>query len=296
METRHLRYFLAIADAGSITRAADRLGIAQPALSQALVRMEKELGVKLFERSRRGAVLTPAAVAIIDDIRLSIANIESATQRAQAIGAKRAGRLIIGFVSAALFDTLPRALNQMQAAYPGIELVLREMSNAEQSLALQKGEIDLGLLHTPVSIQGNMHEKLISQEPLIAVLPSSYEVGEDGMVSLEDLAATGLVWFPEEQLPLIRSAILSTFRREGHPIDIIQEANRTLTVIACVAAGRGVSLLPCSVKSLQFAGMRYSEIRNGAALPHFELSAIWPAHSRSTMADRFAELLPPCRG
>lgn len=128
-------------------------------------------------------------------------------------------------------------------------------------------------------------------DPLIAVLPSDYEVGEDGMVSLQDLATTGLVWFPEEQLPLIRNAILSAFRREGHPIEIIQEANRTLTVIACVAAGRGVSLLPATVKSLQFAGMKYSAIRNSSSLPYFELSTIWPAHSRSTMADRFAELL-----
>ncbi|KJK16791.1 LysR family transcriptional regulator [Pseudomonas sp. NPDC087612] len=291
MENRHLRYFLAIADTGSITRAAEHLGIAQPALSQALVRMENELGVKLFERSRRGAVLTPAATAIIDDIRVSLARIDAATQRARAIGAKRAGRLIIGFVSTALFGALPRALDRMQANYPGVEVVLREMSNAEQGLALQRGEIDIGLLHTPVSIQGNMREKLISQDPLIAVLPSGYALGEDGKVGMEQLAATGLVWFPEQQLPLIRNAIVGTFRRLGHPIEIIQEANRTLTVVAYVAAGRGVSLLPATVQALQFEGMKYSEIRDGADLPHFELSAIWPAQSKPTMADRFAELL-----
>ncbi|QXH33692.1 LysR family transcriptional regulator [Pseudomonas muyukensis] len=291
METRHLRYFLAIADSGSITRAAEQLDIAQPALSQALVRMEKELGVKLFERSRRGALLTPAASAIIDDLRASLANIDAATQRARAIGAKRAGRLIIGFVSTALFGTLPRALDRMQARHPGVDMVLREMSNAEQALALQRGEIDIGLLHTPVSIQGNMREQRINQDPLIAVLPSDYPVGEDGKVGLAQLAATGLVWFPEQQLPLIRNAILSTFRRQGHPIEIIQEANRTLTVVAYVAAGRGVSLLPATVQALHFEGTRYSQIRDGADLPHFELSAIWPAQSRASMADHFAELL-----
>lgn len=291
METRHLRYFLAIADSGSITRAAEQLDIAQPALSQALVRMEKELGVKLFERSRRGAVLTPAASAIIDDLRASLARIDAATQRARAIGAKRAGRLIIGFVSTALFGTLPRALDRMQARHPGVDMVLREMSNAEQALALQRGEIDIGLLHTPVSIQGNMREQRINQDPLIAVLPSDYLMGEDGKVGLAQLAATGLVWFPEQQLPLIRNAILSTFRRQGHPIEIIQEANRTLTVVAYVAAGRGVSLLPATVQALHFEGTRYSQIRDGADLPHFELSAIWPAQSRVSMADHFAELL-----
>lgn len=291
METRHLRYFLAIADSGSITRAADNLGIAQPALSQALVRMEKELGVKLFERSRRGAVLTAAATAIIDDIRASVTRIDSATEYARAIGAKRAGRLIIGFVSTALFGILPRALDRMQDRYPNVEVILREMSNAEQALALQRGEIDIGLLHTPVSIQGNMRENLITRDSLIAVVPSDYPLGDDGKVSIQQLADTGLVWFPEQQLPLIRNAILSTFRRQGHPIKIIQEANRTLTVVAYVAAGRGVSLLPASVQDLHYKGTQYCEIRDSADLPHFELSAIWPALSWQTMADRFAELL-----
>src|SRR5580698_771110 len=154
METRNLKYFLAIADAGSVTRAADTLGVAQPALSQALTRMERDLGVKLFTRTRRGAALTPAGLAIVDDVRLSVARIDAASHRAREIGAQRGGRLTVGFASAALFDVLPRALAALRAAVPDVALALREMSNAEQVSALERGEIDIGLLHTPVAVAG----------------------------------------------------------------------------------------------------------------------------------------------
>ncbi|WP_420212430.1 LysR family transcriptional regulator [Burkholderia aenigmatica] len=292
MEIRHVRYFLAIVDTGSFTRAANELGIAQPALSQALNRMEKELGVRLFDRSRRGATLTAAGLAMVDDLRLSLARLDAAAHRAGEIGAQRAGRLTIGFVSAALFDTLPRTIRALRASTPDVELVMREMSNAEQAIALERGEIDIGLLHTPVPVNGRMREKLIRRDPLVAVLPNDFRRQPDGTVTLQDLAGTGLVWFPHDQLPLIRAGILSAFRQAGHPVDIVLDVNRTLTVISCVAAGCGVSLLPHSIHTFAFEGVAYSTIRDGGALPLFELSAIWPARSRPTLADRFAALLP----
>jgi DNA-binding transcriptional LysR family regulator len=293
METRHLKYFLAIADAGSVTRAADVLGIAQPALSQALTRMEKELGVKLFNRTRRGADLTAAGLAIVEDVRMSVARIDAASHRAREIGAQRAGRLTVGFASAALFDVLPRAIAALRVTIPNVDLVLREMSNAEQASALEKGEIDLGLLHTPVPVAGKMREKLIARERLIAVLPESFPRSADSTVTLRDLAARGLVWFPHDQLPTIRAGILSAFRQADCAVEIVQDANRSLTVLACVAAGCGVSLLPRSVRTLRFSGVRLCEISDGDALPRFELSMIWPARARPTLADRFAELIVP---
>lgn len=291
METRNLKYFLAVVDAGSVTRAADVLDIAQPALSQALSRMERDLGVKLFERTRRGAQLTPAGEAIVEDIRLSVARIDAASHRAREIGAQRGGRLTIGFASAALFSLLPRAIAALREEVPNVELMLREMSNAEQASALEKGTIDIGLLHTPVAVGGRMREKLIVRERLLAVLPRAFAVGEDGKVGLKDLSDAGLVWFPGDQLPVVRAGILSAFRKAGCEANVVQDANRSLTVLACVAAGCGASLLPQSVTALQFAGVRFCDVRDGDNLPQFELSAIWPTRSRPTLADRFAALL-----
>ena len=134
METRHLRYFLAVVDHGSVSRASEWLGIAQPALSQALSRMEKDLGVRLFERSRLGAAPTPAALAILEDVRISVARIDAAAHRAREIGRGSAGQLTVGLVSSALFDTLPRALREMRRQAPGVRVILREMSNPMPSM------------------------------------------------------------------------------------------------------------------------------------------------------------------
>ena len=196
---RNLKYFLAVADAGSVTGAAQALGIAQPALSQAITRMERELGVKLFERTRRGAALTTAGAAIVDDIRLGVSRIDAAEKRARDIGAQLGGRLTVGFASAALFDVLPRAIAALRAQAPGVELVLKEMSNAEQAAALEEGSIDLGLLHTPVAVGGKMREKLIVRERMLAVMPLAHPVSDDGKVSLRELADLGLVWFPHDE-------------------------------------------------------------------------------------------------
>jgi DNA-binding transcriptional LysR family regulator len=110
---------------------------------------------------------------------------------------------------------------------------------------------------------------------------------------MRELAAQGLVWFPHDQLLSTRSGILRAFRQAGCPIEIVQDPNRTMTTLACVAAGYGVSLQPRSVKALQFSDVRLCEIPRGDALPLFEMNVIWPARTRSTLADRCVDLITP---
>ncbi|MBB4223422.1 LysR family transcriptional regulator [Variovorax guangxiensis] len=291
MDTRQMRCVVAIAEAGSLTKAAERLGLAQPALTQTLNRLEKELGTPLFTRTRRGAALTDAGQAVIDDLRASLAYGDAATERARAMGAGRAGRLTIGFVTHAVYEVLPNALRRLRAEHPQLDVVLREMSNAEQVAALEGGRIDIALLHPPVSVTARVHELRLGEEPLIAALPAAWPLDEDGCVSLADVARHGLVWFPEQQIPALRAQLLGALRRAGHETRVVQDANRTLTVLACVAAGLGWSLLPRSVHALRHEGVRYAEVRDGAGLPAFELSALWLARSRPTFADAFATML-----
>ncbi|MDR6521715.1 LysR family transcriptional regulator [Variovorax atrisoli] len=291
MDTRQMRCVIAIAEAGSLTKAAERLGLAQPALTQTLNRLEKELGTPLFMRTRRGAALTDAGQAVIDDLRASLAYGDAATERARAMGAGRAGRLTIGFVTHAVYEVLPNALRRLRAEHPQLDVVLREMSNAEQVAALEGGRIDIALLHPPVSVTARVHELRLGEEPLIAALPAAWALDDDGCVSLADVARHGLVWFPEQQIPALRAQLLGALRRAGHETRVVQDANRTLTVLSCVAAGLGWSLLPRSVRALQHEGVRYAEVRDGAGLPAFELSALWLARSRPTFADAFAAML-----
>lgn len=290
METRHLRYFLAVVDQGSVSRAADWLGIAQPALSQTLARMEKDLGVQLFQRSRQGALPTPAALAMLDDVRTSVARIDAAASRAREIARGSAGQLTVGLVSSALFGTLPRALRALRQQAPGVRVILREMSNAEQAEALQTGAIDIGLMHTPVAVGGRMRERQLLRERLVAAVPDEFQIGEDGQVSLAQIAEAGLVMYPQAQLPVLHAGILDALRKAGHEAHVAQEANRTLTMLACVAGGCGVALLPSWIRSMDFRGVRFCEVRDGQALPSLDLSAIWPARSTPTLADLFAHL------
>jgi DNA-binding transcriptional LysR family regulator len=291
MDTRQMRCVVAVAEAGSLTRAAERLGFAQPALTQTLNRLEQEIGARLFIRSRRGATLTEAGLAIIDDLRASLAHSDAAAERARAMGAGHAGRLTVGFVTHAIYEVLPRALRRLRAEHPQVDVVLREMSNAEQVEALESGRIDIALLHPPVSVNAKVHELRLGEDPMVAALPTAYALAPGGRVSLAEIAQQGLVWFPEQQMPALRAQLLSAIRRAGHDVRVVQDANRTLTVLACVAAGLGWSLLPRSVYALHHEGVRYAEVSDGASLPPFELVAMWLARSRPAFADIFAAML-----
>lgn len=286
-----MRCILAVAEAGSLTRAAEALGLAQPALTQTLNRLEQEMGTRLFARTRRGAALTEAGLAVLDDVRASLAYADAAAERIRAMGAGRAGRLTIGFVTHAVYEVLPRALRRLRDTYPQLDISLREMSNAEQVEALEGGRIDVALLHPPVAVKARVHERRLGEEKLLAAVPAAWPLASDGRVGLADIAAHGLVWFPSQQMSALRTQMLAAFRAAGHEVRVVQDANRTLTVLSCVAAGLGWSLLPDSVRALRHEGVRYAEVRDGDGLPPFELSAMWLAKSRPTFADAFARML-----
>ena len=290
-DTRVMRYLLAVADLGSMTAAAAHLGVAQPALSQALRRVEESLGVRLFERSRRGAALSSAGRAVIDDVRASMALAESAERQARAIAGGKRGRLHIGFVTHAVYDVLPAALRLLHSEFGGTQVVLSEMSNADLVRALGEGRIDMAMLHTPVALQGLVRQKLVRRDPLMAVLPAGDPPSPDGRASLADVARWGLVWFPEPQLPTLRASIAGAFSRAGLAVRVVQEANRSLTVLSCVAAGIGASLLPQSAAVLQHQGVRFAPLRDGEHLPYFELSVLWQASGKPTIASQLAERL-----
>jgi len=165
------------------------------------------------------------------------------------------------------------------------------MNNMEQVAALEKGEIDIGVLYTPEAVNGRMRQRLLNRHRLVAVVHEDVPVGADGKVSLRDLAREGLVFFGQDQVPHLRGEILSAMQRMGEEAHVVQEANRTLTVLACVSAKCGVSLLSSLMRGISFPGVHFREVRERQMLPMLELSAIWPARSRPTLADDFAKLL-----
>lgn len=148
-----------------------------------------------------------------------------------------------------------------------MKVVLREMSNAEQAQALQDGGIDIGLMHTPVAVGGRMRERQLLRERLVAAVPDEFELDPDGQTSLARIAQAGLVMYPQAQLPSFYADILDALRKAGHDAHVAQEANRTLTVLSCVAGGCGVALLPSWIRSMDFSGVRFAKCATGSRCP-----------------------------
>lgn len=290
MEINQLKHFLAVMDEGAISKAAIQLNIAQPALSQSIARMEKNLGVTLFARSRRGSAPTPAALAMVDDVRSGMARLDAAQHSARQTDVGLAGVLKIGLVSSALFDVLPALLNKIRTAAPNVQLVLHEMSNEEQAEALEHGVIDVGLMHAPVSIKGHMTEKVLREDKLVAAVPASIAQGLDHKISLQQIAEVGLVLYPKDQLPSLYIGITQAIRQAGYTVRINQHANRTLTVLACVAGGCGIGLLPSWIRSIGFPGVTFCDVVDPNHLPSFDLIAVWETQTKTLLNQLFTGL------
>jgi DNA-binding transcriptional LysR family regulator len=288
MELRQLRQLLAVADCESITKAAETLGIAQPVLSQQITRLENKAGIKFFTRTRRGASLTSAGAALIDDIRGVLANIDRLELRVKEIAKGRAGSIIIGLVSSALVEVLPRMLRQLKIEMPDVQVVLKEMSNADLELGVRLGTIDVALMHPPTCLTKDMNEKTLVCDRLIAAVSTEMPLAQDNYISIEEIARAGLVMFPPTHLPLFNAQILDVFRRKGILVSVVQEVNRTFTALACVSGGLGIALLPAWIRALSLNGVCYCEIEN-AGFPSFDVNAVWL--KRNKRAQAFARQL-----
>jgi DNA-binding transcriptional LysR family regulator len=270
MELRHLRHFLAVADELHMGRAAQRLGMAQPPLSQSIARLEKELGVRLFDRANRRLTLTQAGAVFIDEARASVLHADAALAAARAAEHGAAGVVRIGFDSAALYHPLPHRLARLRQVLPSAQAKLFELSTNDQLDALRRGEIDIGFAHPPFGTGDHLDVLDLPADNTIAVLPDD---GRDGDVSLADISAFGLILFPAAQGSVLHARIMDTFMKAGIEVRIAQEARRALTMLSLVSAGLGAALLPQSIRRLAFKGVRYAEI-TGTPFPRWPLAMI----------------------
>ena len=270
MELRHLRHFLAVADELHMGRAAERLGMAHPPLSQSIARLEKELGVRLFDRANRRLTLTRAGVAFLDEARSSVLHADAAYALARSAEDGAAGEVRIGFVSAALYEHLPQRLARLRQTLPAVQPKLLELSTNEQLGALADGTIDIGFAHPPFGTGERLDLVELPAEPSVAVLPDD---GATGSVGLAQVAAFGLILFPAAQGPVFHASIMDSFTKAGIEVRIVQEATRALTMLLLVSAGLGAALLPQSIRRLNFKGARYAEIKD-ATLPTLSLAII----------------------
>lgn len=268
MELRHLRYFVAVAEAGHVTRAAERLGIQQPPLSQQLRALEAELQVRLFRRKPRGVELTPSGEAFFAEARAILQQAERAVGAARRAERGEIGRIGLGFTSSASFHpVVPRLIRRYREAYPQVALSLEESGTGELVEALLAERLDLAFVRSPIRADGiTVHA--ILEEPMIAVVPAGHPLGgpADKPLPLAALADETLIIYRRPLGPGLYDAIVAACQRAGFSPNIGQEAPRLLATLSLVAAGLGVTLVPQSMRRLQIDGVIYRDLDARAGL------------------------------
>jgi len=280
--------FVVVAEELHFRRAADRLHLSQPALSQQIRSLENELEVPLLFRNRRRVELTAAGASFLPEAHDLLATLDSAIATARRVHEGRVGRLRIGFVGSALLSIVPAVLQRFRAARPEVELELRERSTVEQLSALRGGEIDIGLVPLPIDDVG-LDVKVLVREPAIAVLPAGHALAGLARIGLARLAAEPFVLFPRAQAPGFHDRLVDAVSREGDAPRVVQQATEMQTIVGLVAAGIGVSLVPSSVERLALPGVAYRPVIRA---PRVELAVITRRGDRSPFVRAFLASAP----
>ncbi len=284
MELRQLRYFVAVAEELHFRRAAERLHISQPPLSQQIRALEEELGFALLVRTRRRVELTPAGAAFLRDARSILSELDGAVAGARRIDAGQTGRLRINFVGSALFSIVPGTVERFRRSRPGVALELRERATVDQLRAVRAGLADVGLVRPPIEEDDSFRVQTVLRERTLAALPAAHPLAALRRVPLRRLAAEPLVLFPRDQAPGFHDLLIDSLAGAGSAPRVIQYAPEMLTIIGLVAAGTGVSLVPASVARLALDGVAYRPV-TGA--PRSELVAITRAGDDSALVRAF---------
>ena len=297
MELRHLRYFLAVAEELHFHRAADRLHISQPPLSQQIRALERELGVTLLSRNRRRVALTAAGESFRDDARMILAAVERASERARSVAQGSLGTLSVGFVGSAMFSpTLPDILREFRSQNPEVELVLRELPTVAQLNALTGGELDVGVIRGPIperDIDPGLELMTIQREHLVAALPAGHPLAARRRLRAESLRGETFVILARREAPGLFAGLASTMGDAGGVPEDVLEVAEMQTIISLVAGGFGVSLVPESVGQIDRSGVAFRAI--AGRTPTIELALAWRTGAGSPVRDAFLAMARPRR-
>ncbi len=288
MELRHLKYFVAVAEALHFGRAAKKLNIAQPPLSQQIMNLEEELGIKLFDRSRRNIQMTAAGVYFFKEARQVLLHVEEAAETARRIHHGKAGRLVVGFVGSVIHTFLPEGLRLFRERFPEVELELHEINTAEQIASLHAKRIDVGFFYTGAE-DSMLASKTLTLAPLMAVLHNKHRLSSRNSVQIKELAHELFIANTRSSEPVVRDAFISLCHSAGFSPKIAQEAGQVQTVLGLVASGLGVCLLPDFIKNIRRPGVQYIPLSGSP--PEVKLAVVWRSDNASILVKSFVNLI-----
>jgi DNA-binding transcriptional LysR family regulator len=255
MELRHLRYFVAVADEGSFTRAAARLGMQQPPLSQQVKALEKELGVELLRRHARGVDVTAAGEALLAEAKTTLGALEAASERARRIASGTVGTLRIGLAtSAATHPAAPRTIAAFRDRHSGVHLAFTDGNAASLTEALQEGKLDVALIRSPVARPPELAFQTLLEEPLRVAILKSHRLAlqarrrKSDSIALSALRDEGFILVRRSGAPGIYGDLILACRNAGFEPRIASEVGNMLIGTMLAAAGVGVTVVPASMR------------------------------------------------
>ncbi|MCY1511666.1 HTH-type transcriptional regulator BenM [compost metagenome] len=298
MDIRALRYFVAVAGTGHMTRAAEQLGIQQPPLSLQIKALERELGVLLFKRHPRGVALTDAGRLFQAEALRMLQDMEAMKQRMARVAQGQTGTLAVGFTSsAAAHRFMPEALRAFRRAHPGVELQLREDNAAELTEALAAGRLHCGLLRVPVARPEGLVFETLLREPVWVAMPSDHRFAPAANgkkpakpLSLSKLCEEGIILVRRPGAPGLYAELLALCHAQGLRPRVVAEVDRMMTNLNLVAAGVGLSVVPTSMTGVHAHAIAYTRLADGGQLDA-PLTLVSRADEDNLPARHFAALL-----
>jgi DNA-binding transcriptional LysR family regulator len=267
MELRHLRYFVAVAEEGHITRAAQRLGLQQPPLSQQIRALEREIKVSLFLRHPRGVTLTDAGRSFFEDAQSILVQVDRAAARAQRTARGELGRIAVGFTTSAPFHPLvARAIRQFRQHRPDVSFALEESSSVDLVKALREERLDAVFIRSAIADPAGLAVHALLQEDMVAALPSRHERVRQPKLGLKELADDTFILYRRPTGAGLYDVIIAACARAGFSPRVGQEAPRIVSTLNLVAAGLGVTLVPASLAGLPLEGVTYRKLKDRPAL------------------------------
>jgi len=290
MDLRQLRQFVAVAEECSFRRAAERLHVSQPPLSVAVQRLEADLGVALLDRTRHHVRLTVAGEAFLREARRTLAHAQLSVEIAQRAASGKLGTLRLSFVPSAALGVVPRLLREFRRDHADVKLMLSGETTSQQMAALLNGSTDVGIVVPPLHDAKDFRVEVFSEQELVLAVPADHPLGRQRRVQLRDIAAEAFVGFPFKEGPGFESVVIAACQECGFIPNFVQVASQMQAILALVAGGLGIALVPQAMRAVAMDNVAYLQVRRGQAPVRYSLGLAYRPSNANPALDAFVAM------
>ncbi|MEQ5843759.1 LysR family transcriptional regulator [Paraburkholderia acidicola] len=292
LSSRALEQFIVLAEELHFGKAANRLHISQPPLSQAIMRIEQTIGVQLFLRESRSVSLTDAGSVFLVEARRLVEQQELAIAHTREACVGMTGRISLGFVGSVSYGLLPELLSKFRRTYPDIVFDLRELPSSGQLSAFRTEQIELGIVRLPLSNANDLEMKVIKRERMIAVLPVGHPLAKRQIIDLKLLVDETFMMFPSHLVLSLHAKTMMACHAAGFSPRTGLEAWQMPTMVSLIAAQMGIALLPEQVKHIPHPGVVYRDVTGDEGHLNLEIALAWRPQNRSKICQQVIDVIP----